>query len=39
MGTQVTLVSVSGLWAQVRDGNITGWMRVSVLRRRSAPER
>ncbi len=30
-GTQVALVSVSGPWAQVRDGNQTGWMRASVL--------
>jgi len=30
-GTQVALVSVSGPWAQVRDGDITGWMRASVL--------
>jgi hypothetical protein len=30
-GTQVALVSVSGPWAQVRDGDQTGWMRASVL--------
>lgn len=31
-GAQVELLSTSGPWAQVRDGNITGWMRASVLR-------
>jgi hypothetical protein len=30
-GAQVELLSMSGPWAQVRDGNITGWMRASVL--------
>ncbi|HVU21566.1 MAG TPA: DUF4236 domain-containing protein [Rhizomicrobium sp.] len=30
-GVQVALLSVWGPWAQVRDGNITGWMRASVL--------
>ena len=30
-GTQVTLVSESDGWARVTDGNITGWMRASVL--------
>jgi hypothetical protein len=30
-GTQVELLAVSGPWAEVRDGNITGWMRASVL--------
>jgi hypothetical protein len=30
-GTQVALVSVSGAWAEVRDGDVTGWMRASVL--------
>jgi hypothetical protein len=30
-GTQVALVSVSGPWVQVRDGDQTGWMRASVL--------
>ena len=32
-GQQVQLVSRSGDWAQVRDGNIEGWMRASVLGR------
>ncbi|MBV9993142.1 MAG: DUF4236 domain-containing protein [Alphaproteobacteria bacterium] len=31
-GAQVELLATSGSWAQVRDGNITGWMRASVLR-------
>jgi hypothetical protein len=31
-GAQVELLSTSGPWAQVRDGNITGWMRASILR-------
>lgn len=30
-GQQVQLVAVSGPWAQVRDGQLTGWMRASVL--------
>jgi hypothetical protein len=30
-GVQVALISVSGPWAQVRDGDTTGWMRASVL--------
>jgi hypothetical protein len=30
-GAQVTLVSESGGWAMVTDGNITGYMRSSVL--------
>lgn len=30
-GVQVVLLATSGPWAQVRDGNITGWMRASVL--------
>jgi Protein of unknown function (DUF4236)/Bacterial SH3 domain len=30
-GTQVTLVSVSGKWSQVRVGSQSGWMRTSVL--------
>jgi hypothetical protein len=30
-GTQVALISTSGPWAQVRDGNLSGWMRASVL--------
>lgn len=30
-GAQVELLATSGPWAQVRDGNITGWMRASVL--------
>lgn len=30
-GQQVQLVSRAGDWAQVRDGNIEGWMRASVL--------
>lgn len=31
-GAQVTLLATSGPWAQVRDGDVTGWMRASVLR-------
>jgi hypothetical protein len=30
-GQQVQLVAISGPWAEVRDGNLTGWMRASVL--------
>ncbi|MBV9062042.1 MAG: DUF4236 domain-containing protein [Alphaproteobacteria bacterium] len=30
-GQQVQLVAMSGAWAQVRDGQLTGWMRTSVL--------
>lgn len=30
-GAQVTLISESDGWAKVTDGNITGWMRSSVL--------
>jgi hypothetical protein len=30
-GATVTLLAISGPWAEVRDGNITGWMRASVL--------
>jgi len=30
-GATVTLLSEGGGWAQVTDGNITGWMRSSVL--------
>ena len=30
-GQQVQLVAISGAWAQVRDGQLTGWMRASVL--------
>jgi len=30
-GMQVALVSMSGSWAEVRDGDVTGWMRASVL--------
>jgi len=30
-GQQVQLVAVSGAWAEVRDGQVTGWMRASVL--------
>jgi len=38
-GAEVALLAVSGPWAQVRDGNITGWMRVSVLRADPPPPR
>ncbi len=30
-GTQVALLATSGKWVQVRDGEIIGWMRASVL--------
>jgi hypothetical protein len=30
-GQQVQLVAISGPWAEVRDGQLTGWMRASVL--------
>lgn len=30
-GQKVQLVALSGSWAQVRDGQMTGWMRASVL--------
>src|SRR5690348_12075074 len=30
-GQQVQLVAISGAWAEVRDGQVTGWMRASVL--------
>lgn len=30
-GQQVQLIAISGAWAEVRDGNVTGWMRASVL--------
>jgi len=30
-GTPVTLLEADGDWAKVRDGAITGWMRMSVL--------
>lgn len=30
-GAQVALVAIAGPWTEVRDGNITGWMRSSVL--------
>lgn len=36
-GAQVELLATSGPWAQVRDGNITGWMRASVLRNDPPP--
>jgi len=30
-GQKVQLVAISGPWAEVRDGQLTGWMRASVL--------
>jgi hypothetical protein len=30
-GEKVQLVALSGPWAEVRDGQLTGWMRASVL--------
>jgi hypothetical protein len=30
-GAAVTIVAVDGPWTQVRDGNLSGWMRTSVL--------
>lgn len=30
-GQQVQLVAISGAWTEVRDGQVTGWMRTSVL--------
>jgi hypothetical protein len=30
-GQQVQLIALSGAWAEVRDGELTGWMRASVL--------
>lgn len=30
-GRQVILIAISGAWAEVRDGDLTGWMRASVL--------
>jgi hypothetical protein len=30
-GAQVTLLQTDGDWAKVRDGAVTGWMRMSVL--------
>jgi len=30
-GQQVQLIATSGPWAEVRDGQLTGWMRASVL--------
>jgi hypothetical protein len=30
-GQQVQLISVSGAWAEVRDDQLTGWMRASML--------
>jgi hypothetical protein len=30
-GQQVQLVALSGAWAEVRDGQLSGWMRASVL--------
>jgi hypothetical protein len=30
-GQQVQLIAMSGAWAEVRDGELTGWMRASVL--------
>ena len=38
-GAQVELLATSGPWCQVRDGNITGWMRASVLRDDPPPGR
>jgi hypothetical protein len=31
-GQQVQLIAISGVWAQVQDGPLTGWMRASVLK-------
>jgi hypothetical protein len=30
-GQQVQLIATSGAWAEVRDGELSGWMRASVL--------
>jgi len=30
-GQQVQLIAMSGTWAEVRDGQLSGWMRASVL--------
>jgi Protein of unknown function (DUF4236) len=30
-GQKVQLVAISGPWAEVRDGQLTGWMRTSVI--------
>jgi len=30
-GQKIQLVAISGSWAEVRDGALTGWMRASVL--------
>ncbi len=30
-GAAVTVVAVDDDWTQVKDGNVTGWMRTSVL--------
>jgi hypothetical protein len=30
-GQQVQLIAMSGAWAEVRDAELTGWMRASVL--------
>jgi hypothetical protein len=30
-GTEVILLAGDGVWAKVQDGNLTGWMRASVL--------
>jgi hypothetical protein len=30
-GQQVQLIAISGTWAEVRDGQLSGWMRASVL--------
>lgn len=30
-GQQVQMIAISGAWAEVRDGALTGWMRASVL--------
>ena len=30
-GAQVTLLASDGEWAKVQDGDLTGWMRASVL--------
>jgi hypothetical protein len=36
-GAAVTLLELAGDWAKVRDGNMMGWMRVSVLRETPPP--
>ncbi len=37
-GAIVTLVSQEGDWTKVTDGNITGWMRTSILRPDPPPD-